>query len=37
MSEFYVATLDEMAALMVYANRRYALTGSGTTLLKRCA
>ena len=28
-SEFYIATIDEMAALMVYANSRYALTGSG--------
>jgi anti-anti-sigma regulatory factor len=27
MSEFYIATIDEMAALMVYANSRYALTG----------
>ena len=32
MSEFYVAALDEMAALMVYANSRYALTGSGERL-----
>jgi anti-anti-sigma regulatory factor len=29
MSEFYIATIDEMAALMVYANSRYALAGSG--------
>ena len=26
-SEFYIPTIDEMTALMVYANSRYALTG----------
>ena len=26
-SEFYISTIDEMSALMVYANSRYALTG----------
>jgi len=26
-SEFYIPTIEEMSALMVYANSRYALTG----------